>query len=76
MGRQNPIFSAYSEGLEKSIEIFEFKAILTGYVVEGKKIADNSFDNPLGNNDKILPVHLCKGTKLKNLWLNSQKSVE
>lgn len=36
MGRQNPIFSAYSEGLEKNIEMFEFNAILTGYVVEGK----------------------------------------
>jgi hypothetical protein len=65
MPPQNPIFSAYSEGLEKSIEIFEFKAILTGYVVEGKKIADNSFDKPLGNNNKILTVHLCKDTKLK-----------
>ena len=36
MDGQNPIFSAYSEGLEKSIEMFEFNAILTGYVVEGK----------------------------------------
>ena len=35
MGRQNPIFSAYSEGIEKRFEMFEFKAILTGYLIEG-----------------------------------------
>ena len=66
MPPQNPIFSAYSEGLEKSIEIFEFKAILTGYVVEGKKSLF-TFDKSLGNNNKTWTVHLCKGTKLKNL---------